>query len=85
MVCCVPTNCAPLPNSPRRYAHGIADITVRQNIQLHWITIEALPDLLEALGRVGLNTTSACGDVTRMSPAARWQAWMRMKFAMLRL
>jgi sulfite reductase (ferredoxin) len=49
----------------RRYAHGIADITVRQNIQLHWVTIEALPDVLEALGRVGLNTTSACGDVTR--------------------
>src|SRR5580658_1394057 len=49
----------------RRYAHGIADITVRQNIQLHWVTIEALPDLLEALARVGLNTTSACGDVTR--------------------
>ena len=49
----------------RRYAHGIADITVRQNIQLHWVTIEALPDVLEALGRVGLNTTGACGDVTR--------------------
>jgi sulfite reductase (ferredoxin) len=49
----------------RRYAHGIADITVRQNIQLHWVTIEALPDLLEALARVGLNTMSACGDVTR--------------------
>ncbi len=48
-----------------RYAHGIADITVRQNIQLHWVTIEALPDLLEALAQVGLNTQSACGDVTR--------------------
>jgi sulfite reductase (ferredoxin) len=49
----------------RRYAHGIADITVRQNIQLHWVTIEQLPDVLEALARVGLNTVSACGDVTR--------------------
>jgi sulfite reductase (ferredoxin) len=49
----------------RRYAHGIGDITVRQNIQLHWVTIEALPEVLEALARVGLNTTSACGDVTR--------------------
>jgi sulfite reductase (ferredoxin) len=49
----------------RRYAHGTADLTVRQNIQLHWVTIEELPDLLEELGRVGLNTTSACGDVTR--------------------
>ncbi len=26
-----------------RYANGIADLTVRQNIQLHWVTIEALP------------------------------------------
>jgi sulfite reductase (ferredoxin) len=48
-----------------RYARGIADITVRQNIQLHWISIEALPELLEELWRVGLNTTGACGDVTR--------------------
>jgi sulfite reductase (ferredoxin) len=48
-----------------RCARGIADITVRQNIQLHWVTIEDLPDLLEALARVGLNTISACGDVTR--------------------
>jgi sulfite reductase (ferredoxin) len=47
-----------------RYANGIADITVRQNFQLHWVTIEALPELLEALWRVGLNTMT-CGDVTR--------------------
>ncbi|MGA7906440.1 MAG: nitrite/sulfite reductase [Candidatus Sulfotelmatobacter sp.] len=49
----------------RRYARGIADLTVRQNIQLHWVTIEALPELLQELWRVGLNTTGACGDVTR--------------------
>src|SRR3984957_2846146 len=54
-----------LADLTRRYARGIADITVRQNFQLHWVTIEALPDLLEALAKVGLNTTSACGDVTR--------------------
>jgi sulfite reductase (ferredoxin) len=49
----------------KRYARGIADITVRQNIQLHWITIEALPEVLEALAGCGLNTLGACGDVTR--------------------
>ena len=49
----------------RRYANGIADLTVRQNIQLHWVTIEALPEVLEGLWQVGLNTTGACGDVTR--------------------
>ena len=49
----------------RRYAHGIADITVRQNIQLHWVTIEALPEVLEKLAKIGLSSMSACGDVTR--------------------
>jgi len=36
-----------------KYAQGVADITVRQNIQLHWITIESLPDILERLWKVG--------------------------------
>jgi sulfite reductase (ferredoxin) len=49
----------------RRYANGTADLTVRQNIQLHWVTIEALPELLDGLWQVGLNTTGACGDVAR--------------------
>ena len=49
----------------QRYAKGIADLTVRQNIQLHWVTIETLPELLEKLWKVDLNTTGACGDVAR--------------------
>ena len=48
-----------------RHANGIADLTVRQNIQLHWVTIESLPEVLDGLWQVGLNTTGACGDVTR--------------------
>jgi len=48
-----------------KYAHGLADITVRQNIQLHWVTIESLPDVLETLWKAGLTTTGACGDVAR--------------------
>jgi sulfite reductase (ferredoxin) len=49
----------------RRFARGTADLTVRQNIQLHWVTIETLPEVIEALWSVGLNTMGACGDVTR--------------------
>ncbi|HUO14599.1 MAG TPA: nitrite/sulfite reductase [Verrucomicrobiae bacterium] len=49
----------------RLYANGIADLTVRQNIQLHWVTIESLPEVLEGLSQVGLNTMGACGDVVR--------------------
>lgn len=48
-----------------RYARGVADITVRQNFQLHWVTLESLPEVLEMLRRVGLTTTGACGDVAR--------------------
>ena len=48
-----------------RYARGVADITVRQNVQLHWIRIEDLPDLLDQLWRAGLTTMGACGDDTR--------------------
>jgi sulfite reductase (ferredoxin) len=48
-----------------RYARGIADITVRQNIQLHWVTVESLPDLIETLWSSGLTTIGACGDVAR--------------------
>ncbi len=47
------------------YANGIADITVRQNLQLHWITAEALPELLDVLWRHGLTTMGSCGDDTR--------------------
>ncbi len=54
-----------IANLTQRYARSTADLTVRQNIQLHWVTIEALPEVLEELWRVGLNTIGACGDVTR--------------------
>jgi len=47
------------------FGNGVADITVRQNVQLHWVAIENLPELLERLWSVGLRTTGACGDVTR--------------------
>jgi sulfite reductase (ferredoxin) len=48
-----------------RHARGVADITVRQNVQLHWVTIESLPDVLESLWSAGLTTIGACGDVAR--------------------
>ena len=47
------------------HGNGVADITVRQNIQLHWIRIEAIPEILDTLHSIGLTTTGACGDVTR--------------------
>ncbi len=49
----------------QRYARGTADITVRQNIQFHWITPSDLPEIFRLLGEVGIDSMGACGDVTR--------------------
>jgi sulfite reductase (ferredoxin) len=49
-----------------RYACDTADLTDRQNIQLHWVRIEDVPDIWTALEGVGLSTAEACGDVPRV-------------------
>ena len=49
----------------RKYARNLADITVRQNIQLHWLTIESLPEVVKELDAIGLSPKGACGDVVR--------------------
>jgi sulfite reductase (ferredoxin) len=50
----------------RRFARGTADVTDRQNIQLHWVQIEDVPAIWDALESVGLSTTEACGDTPRV-------------------
>jgi sulfite reductase (ferredoxin) len=47
------------------FGRDVADITDRQNIQLHWIRIEDVPEIWERIEGVGLSTTEACGDTPR--------------------
>lgn len=48
------------------YGRGIADITTRQDIQLHWLSIENFPDAFDRIyNKVGLYTHFACGDTPR--------------------
>jgi sulfite reductase (ferredoxin) len=49
-----------------KYARGTADLTDRQNIQLHWVEIENVPAIWDTLESVGLSTTEACGDTPRV-------------------
>lgn len=56
-----------------QYGRGTADVTDRQNIQLHWIRIEDVPAIWQRLEAVGLTTQEACGDTPRVvlgSPVA---------------
>jgi sulfite reductase (ferredoxin) len=48
-----------------RFGRDVADVTDRQNVQLHWIRIEDVPRIWEELERVGLTTQEACGDTPR--------------------
>jgi sulfite reductase (ferredoxin) len=50
----------------QRYARDTADVTDRQNIQLHWVEIENVPAIWRELEAVGLSTTEACGDSPRV-------------------
>jgi sulfite reductase (ferredoxin) len=57
----------------REFGRDTADITDRQNIQLHWIRVEDVPEIWRRLEAVGLETTEACGDCPRVvlgSPVA---------------
>ncbi|MHB1022372.1 MAG: nitrite/sulfite reductase [Acidobacteriaceae bacterium] len=48
-----------------KHGRNLADITTRQNIQWHWLTIESLPEIVETLSAIGLSPKGACGDVVR--------------------
>ncbi len=49
----------------KKYARNLADITTRQNIQLHWLTIADLVDVVDTLTEIALSPKGACGDVVR--------------------
>ena len=48
-----------------RYGRGEGELSTRQNVQLHYLELEALPDVLATLEGVGLTTAGACGDAVR--------------------
>ena len=41
------------------------ELTTRQDVQLHWIRFEALPEIWRRYASVGLETAQACGDTLR--------------------
>jgi len=48
-----------------QHGRGFGDITTRQCIQLHWLTLDAFADILPRLEKVGLVSKFACGDTPR--------------------
>ena len=49
----------------QQYGRGHGELTTRQNIQMHWIELARLPEVLAALDAGGMTTVGACGDNVR--------------------
>lgn len=49
----------------RQYGRGEAELTTRQGIQLHWVRMSMLPEVLAAIEAAGLTTCGAEGDTVR--------------------
>src|SRR2546430_3491116 len=48
-----------------RYGRGDAELSTRQAIQLHWLRLEELPNVLADLDGAGITTAGGCGDPVR--------------------
>jgi ferredoxin-nitrite reductase len=52
-------------NQNELWGDAFLDITTRQDIQMHWIEVEDIPDIWERYDEVGLTTIQGCGDSAR--------------------
>src|SRR3989442_12528626 len=48
-----------------RYGRGIAHVTTRQDIQIHWVPVEGIIEMYERLLEAGNTTRGACADSVR--------------------
>lgn len=48
------------------FGRDTADISDRQNVQIHWVEVENVPEIWRRLDDVGLQTAEACGDCPRV-------------------
>src|SRR2546421_5459651 len=48
-----------------RYGRGDGELSTRQCIQLHWLELARLPEVLADLDAAGLSTAGGCGDTVR--------------------
>jgi sulfite reductase (ferredoxin) len=47
------------------YSIGSAHISTRENIQLHWVVLEDVSEIMHGLADVGLTSREACGNTVR--------------------
>jgi ferredoxin-nitrite reductase len=53
----------PVPNP--HFGNNFLDLTTRQDVQMHWIKMEHVPEIWRRLEEAGITTVQACGDSAR--------------------
>jgi sulfite reductase beta subunit-like hemoprotein len=48
-----------------RYGRGVAHVTTRQDIQIHWVPLDGIMDMYDRLLAVDITTRGACADSVR--------------------
>ena len=61
-----------LADVTERWGRGIAHVTTRQDIQLHYLDIEETVELQRELARAGVTTVGACADTVRNVTASHY-------------
>ena len=47
------------------YSIGSAHVSTRENVQLHWVILEDVSEIIRELAEVGLTSREACGNTVR--------------------
>ena len=54
-----------ISNLSDSFSIGSAHVSTRQNIQLHWVVLEDVSEIMRGLAEVGLTSREACGNTVR--------------------
>ena len=60
-----PVHLENLANLSESFSIGSAHFSTRENVQLHWVVLEDVSEVLRELGTVGLTSREACGNSVR--------------------
>jgi len=60
-----PTQLEKIAQLSETFSIGSAHISTRQNIQLHWVVLEDVSEIMRGLTEVGLTSREACGNTVR--------------------
>ena len=53
------------PHPNPHFGNNFLDLTTRQDVQMHWIKMENVPEIWRRLEEAGITTVQACGDSAR--------------------